>query len=492
MHTQGKIAFFFSVLAMFLVFLADLLLPLGVAVGVLYVLALLLAAGGAERRQFNAAAGLALALTLVALLLKLEADTSWMVYVNRVISLIAIFACAFLINRSHGQSVLLQEQLSLLHKTEQKLRSLFGATCDVIIVADSSGQILDWNNAGERVLGWSAEEMIGQSLTAIMPERFREAHQHGMRRFIDTGEAKLVGRPVELAAVAKSGEEIPIELSLGYWRQDSDTYFCAVIRDIQQRKSSDVALAAYAARLDIKNRELEQFAYAASHDLQEPLRTISSFVDLLEKKHGSRLDGEAREYMNFVLDASQRMKALIAALLDYSRLGRDPTLKQVNANTVVADVVADLGALIAEVNATIVIDDLPQFNAYETEIRVLFQNLIANAIKFRRENVRPRVRLSSWEERDKLVFSVQDNGIGIEERHRNKIFEMFKKLHPQSDYAGAGIGLAHCKKIVELHGGSIWVESKPGEGSIFYFTIPTALKREVNTDAPVELHLTGR
>ncbi|MEP6952393.1 MAG: two-component regulator propeller domain-containing protein [Ginsengibacter sp.] len=226
--------------------------------------------------------------------------------------------------------------------------------------------------------------------------------------------------------------------------------------------------------LEGKNKEMEQFAYIASHDLQEPLRTTTSFVRLLQKQYHGRFDEKADKYFSFISDASERMKALIKNLLEYSQIGSKKELGQADCNETIRNVLADLGILISETGADIKYDLLPVINGYATELKQLFQNLITNAIKFRKKDIPPEINISVQKKECYWQFAFKDNGIGIEEENYEKIFAIFQRLHTQTEYEGSGIGLSHCKKIVELHKGEIWVESRPGEGSTFYFTLPAA------------------
>lgn len=224
-------------------------------------------------------------------------------------------------------------------------------------------------------------------------------------------------------------------------------------------------------KLGQKNKELEQFAYVASHDMQEPLRTTSSFAELLKRQYEGKLDETADKYLTFITQASDRMKVLIKDLLDYSRIGRKGDAERVDCNKILHDVLADLTVVIEETKAEIRSDVLPVINGYPTEIKLLFQNLLTNALKFRKKDVVPRVKISVDKIDNHWQFSVEDNGIGIEKKHSEKIFIIFQRLHPRNEYEGSGIGLAHCKKIVELHGGDIRVESTPGQGTIFRFSV---------------------
>lgn len=235
---------------------------------------------------------------------------------------------------------------------------------------------------------------------------------------------------------------------------------------------SEANLESKNEELEQKNKELEQFAYVASHDLQEPLRTTSSFAELLQRQYKGKLDEKADKYLTFINQSSDRMKVLIKDLLDYSRIGRKKALAQIDCNSIMEGVLADLDVAIKETQAEIRFCQLPVFKGYPTELKQLFQNLIINAIKFRKKNEPPVINISAKRKSNHWEFSCNDNGIGINNEHCERIFIIFQRLHTRNEYEGSGIGLAHCKKIVELHGGKIWVNSTIGAGSTFYFTIP--------------------
>lgn len=228
------------------------------------------------------------------------------------------------------------------------------------------------------------------------------------------------------------------------------------------------------AQLHAKNQEMEQFAYIASHDLQEPVRTISNFAKLLNSDYAGKFDETADKSLNFIINAADRMSSLIKGLLDYSRIGRELRISTIDLSKVISDIKEDLSANLLATNTTLVVDDLPKVIGNETDIRLVFQNLINNSIKFRAKGVGPQIKISVEESKNKWKFSCTDNGIGIEEKHQKKIFQIFQRLHSRQDFEGTGIGLSHCRKIVELHGGKIWVESTLNQGSTFYFTLPNS------------------
>jgi light-regulated signal transduction histidine kinase (bacteriophytochrome) len=224
--------------------------------------------------------------------------------------------------------------------------------------------------------------------------------------------------------------------------------------------------------LEKKNIELEQFVYIASHDLQEPLRTTASFVELFQKQYKGKLDEKADTYLSYILEASGRMRTLINDLLNYSKIGSKNEWQRVDCNIILREVLTDLAVALNEAGAEIRADQLPVIIAHPTGIKQLFQNLITNGIKFSKKGVSPKIQICSEINDDAWKFSFTDNGIGIDKQHSEKVFVIFQRLHTRKEYEGSGIGLANCKKIVELHKGKIWIESIPGTGSTFHFTLP--------------------
>jgi PAS domain S-box-containing protein len=221
------------------------------------------------------------------------------------------------------------------------------------------------------------------------------------------------------------------------------------------------------------NEDLEQFAFSASHDLQEPLRTISIYSELLGRYCGDQLDSNALQYMRFVREGATRMEALVHDLLAYTRTAEFETpTESTDAHEALNAVLSDLGPAISEAGARVSADPLPSVRVHPTHLQQLLQNLIANAVKFRNPGTAPEVHISAERKGDQWIFTVQDNGIGIEPQYRENIFGLFKRLHTNAEYAGTGLGLAICQRIVDRYHGRIWVESQPGRGSAFHFTLP--------------------
>jgi signal transduction histidine kinase len=243
------------------------------------------------------------------------------------------------------------------------------------------------------------------------------------------------------------------------------------IEDISERKAVERALQIHAEELERSNADLEQFAYAASHDLQEPLRMITNFTQLLAKRYEGKLDSDADEFVAYIVDGTSRMHVLINDLLAYARLGSQGLeFARTYCEATLADAVSDLAGAIEENGATVTHDPLPTVMADRNQLTSLFQNLLSNAIKFRAAEP-PVVHVSARRSGDEWIFSVRDNGIGIEPEHFGRIFLIFQRLHARGKYSGTGVGLAICRKIVERHGGKIWIESQTGKGSTFYFTM---------------------
>jgi PAS domain S-box-containing protein len=387
-----------------------------------------------------------------------------------------------LANNFNNMADELEKSIREIEQAQQKFKGLLESAPDAIVIVREEGVIHLVNNQCENIFGYCKHDLIGQKVELLLPERFRTKHPGHRQLFFDNPRARPMGAGLELMGRRKNGEEFPVEVSLSPLETEEGLLVTAAIRDISEKKrlekeirEANVTLEKKVqqrtAELESKNKELEQFAYVASHDLQEPLRTTSSFVELIRKQYQGKLDEHADKYIEYVIQASDRMKTLIKDLLDYSRIGREKKFEQVDCNVIFGEVMADLAKVIKENKAVIIAGNLPVVNAFKTELKLLFQNLISNSIKFQKPGVAPKIEISSYKENGYWQFSFRDNGIGIEKQYQQRIFIIFQRLHNRSVYEGSGIGLAHCKKIVELHGGTIWVESEAGKGSTFYFTL---------------------
>ena len=280
-----------------------------------------------------------------------------------------------------------------------------------------------------------------------------------------------MGAGRDLFGIRKNGTEIQVEIGLNPIETAEGQMVLSSIIDITERKIQESLIKKQVNELEAKNKELEQFAYIASHDLQEPLRTVSNYIQIIEEDYGGQLNEVAKNHLETINLATNRMSTLVRALLDFSRLGRDKKLILADSKKIVTDVIADLENIIKTTGTIIHVGELPRLYVYDTELWQLFQNLIINAIKFRKREVRPEIKIGCKKVNEQWQFYVADNGIGIDSKYFERIFYIFQRLHADGEYEGYGIGLANCKKIVEQHGGKIWVESNSDSGSTFYFSI---------------------
>ncbi len=381
-----------------------------------------------------------------------------------------------------------------LNKSEKQYRQIVETAQEGIWMIDEHNITTFVNQKMCELIEYLPEEITGKNIDFFMNEKSSAIVARQIEKRMKGGTESFYFK-----FKAKSGRIVWTSLSTNPIFDDAGKYkgSLAMVTDITQRKHDEELLQKSQAdlisnniELEQKNKELEQFAYIASHDLQEPLRTISSFVELLQTQYNEKLDDTANQYLTYTMQASERMRTLISDLLSHSRIGFKKELKQVDTNVMLQEVLQNMNATIISSGAEITVGKLPVINGYPTEIKQLFQNLISNAIKFRKKDHPPQIRIFSEMENNSWKFSVSDNGIGIEEKHHEKIFAIFQRLHNRKVYEGSGIGLSNCKKIVDLHKGNIWVRSIPGSGSTFLFNLPeqTDIHKIRTHEAPVELH----
>ena len=354
------------------------------------------------------------------------------------------------------------------------LRLLMDTTPDRIYFKDLQSRFVRNNAAHARSFGATPEQCIGKTDFDFF------SREHAERAFADEQEIIRSGQPVigkVERLTMRDGKQGWASSTKLPWRDAGGRIIgtFGLSRDITARKEAEEKLAEERNLLARSNAELEQFAYVASHDLQEPLRAVASCVQLLQKRYGDQLDARAGEFITHAVDGTKRMQALITDLLAFSRLGTHPhPFAPADCATVLEDALANLAVAIQESGAVVQHDPLPTVLADASQLAQVFQNLIGNAIKFRAER-RPEIRVGARREAGEWRFAVSDNGIGIEPQYFERIFRVFQRLHTRVHSPGTGIGLAICKKIVERHGGRIWIESQPGQGSTFYFTLPDSL-----------------
>ncbi|MCL5027923.1 MAG: PAS domain S-box protein [Bacteroidetes bacterium] len=347
-------------------------------------------------------------------------------------------------------------------------RNLIEVSLDPLVTISAEGKITDVNKATEKATGMPREQLIGSNFSDYFtePQKANEGYQKVLK------DGFVVDYPLIIQHI--SGRSTPVLYNATVYRDEMGEIqgVFAAARDITKLKDSEEEIQKILNDLRRSNQELEQFAYIASHDLQEPLRMISSYTQLLANRYKGKLDSDADDFINFTVDGANRLQALIQSLLAYSRVDRKiKPFEIINCNSVMKQVLDNLKTTIAENQAVVVSEKLPVILGDELQLIQLFQNLIGNAIKFCGKNI-PQIKISVKENLDDWEFSIQDNGIGIDSQYFERIFVIFQRLHPREDYKGVGMGLAIAKKIVEKHGGKIWVDSEIGKGSTFYFTIP--------------------
>ena len=361
--------------------------------------------------------------------------------------------------------------------TEQKhLQEIFEvavqAAPTAMLLVDVEGIIKIANNVAEQVFGYSQAELIDQSIQMLIPERYRSGHARLLKEYFSSPESRPMGLGRELYGLKKDQTEVPIEIALNPIVTAAGTYTLSVIVDTTERLRKEKELKDNVDGLAKANEELEQFAYIASHDLQEPLRKVRSFCQLLEEEYHDQLDTTAKSYLGFIIDGAARMRNLITDLLDYSRIAtQGKTFELVDLAQACAEAAGNLQEAMREQHAEVVIQNLPTVHADYPQVVRLFQNLISNAIKYHRDDS-PRVQVGAEDAGASWTITVRDNGLGIDPKYFERIFLMFQRLHAREEYSGTGIGLAICKRIVDRLKGRIWVESNPGEGSTFFISIP--------------------
>jgi len=372
----------------------------------------------------------------------------------------------------------ISRDLSESKESGAKYRGLLEAAPDAMVVVNQGGEIVLLNVQAEKQFGYRRDELVGKKVKNIIPEGFAERLVSDGLRSAEDALAQQIGTGIELIGRRKDGSDFPIEIMLSPLESAEGILVTAAIRDITMRKKAEAHLLENVKELNRSNEELGQFAYIASHDLQEPLRMVASYTQLLSRRYKGKLDADADEFITFAVDGASRMQQLIQDLLAYSRVGtKGRDLLDISSEEALHYALINLRGAIEDSSALVTHDPLPTVLADEMQLIQLFQNLVSNGIKYQSPGV-PRVHISAAKNDDKKwMFSVKDNGLGIDPQYFGRIFGMFQRLHKREEFAGTGIGLAICKKIVERHGGSISVQSQLGQGSTFYFALTASARK---------------
>jgi two-component system, LuxR family, sensor kinase FixL len=376
-----------------------------------------------------------------------------------------------------------------LAESQARKRAILESSLDPIITINHEGVITEFNRAAEQTFGHPREKVLGSKPSDVLfPAAASAGEQNRINRYLDVGEGSLLGRRVEVTAVRANGDTFDAEMAMTISHEQGAPVLTFFIRDVSRRKKAEDEQSRYAAELERSNRELEQFAYVASHDLQEPLRKIRTFGDRLQMRCADKLDEVGTDCLLRMQSAAERMQTLIDGILSLSRVTtQGQNFVVVDLAEIAREVVSDLEVQIEKVGGRVEVGHLPAIQADPLQMRQLLQNLIANGLKFHRVEQPPVVKVqgrfvhgrehrkpgvSVSQEQCRIVF--EDNGIGFEQKHDERIFGVFQRLHPRDVFEGMGIGLALCRKIVERHGGSITARSVPGQGSVFEVLLPVA------------------
>ncbi|MDO7083299.1 CHASE domain-containing protein [Pseudocolwellia sp. AS88] len=409
------------------------------------------------------------------------AQSAWgMLITGLIFSGIIVLGLVHLIRRREYVEQLVVQRTAELTASEEHHRAIVELAVDGLITIDKFGIIERFNEAAENIFGYPSKEVIGSNIKILMPTSSHQGSDDYFKNKQDETKEQIIsierylGSGKYAKGQHKNGTIFPIEVSVSEIKLGSTIKYSGIVRDISDRVAFEKEREQFIEKLTDSNEELERFAFVCSHDLQEPLRMIRSFSEKLQDhiKEDLEHDEKGKKYFNFVIDGAIRAQALINDILTYSSISNDiKQLEDVNIQDLINVIKKNSLDLTESNTAEITYDPLPNLQGNKTQLFQLFQNLINNGIKYQKTDTKAHVHISAKEAEDHWCFTIKDNGIGMDERHFKKIFEVFQRLHRRSQYAGTGVGLSICKKVVERHGGTIWVESEKGMGSTFYFTL---------------------
>lgn len=364
----------------------------------------------------------------------------------------------------------LVDTIAQVRESEAHTRALLSNLIVGVVSVDEQGIIKTCNPAAERIFGYQESEIIGQNIGLLFPKPEQNEQTSYFKKYLEPGISGMLGVTVEAVGLRKNGSIFPLDLSVAEMQGGENRMFVVILRDISERKLAEEQKASLMADLEDANEELKSFAYVVSHDLKAPLRAIGALADWLSTDYVDKFDEEGKEHMRLLVSRVHRMGNLIDGILQYSRVGR---VREAPVAVDVGEILRDVIDFIApSPNVNIIVEkSLPTIVIEPTRIQQIFQNLLSNAIKYM-DKPQCEIRISCKPEGEHWKFSVSDNGPGIESRHFEKIFQLFQTLAPRDRVESTGVGLALVKKIVEMYGGNIWIESTPGQGSTFFFTLP--------------------
>ena len=351
-----------------------------------------------------------------------------------------------------------------------RLAAIVETAVDAIITIDERGTIDSFNPAAERLFGYARNEVLGKNVSRLMPSPYHEEHDGYLAHYLTTGEKRVIGLGREVVAQRKDGTTFPMLLAVSEMRVGNRRMFTGIVHDITLRKQAEERQALLIRELESANEELKNFAYVVSHDLKAPLRAIATLADWISTDQSEKLDADGKEHLRLLIQRTRRMDSLIDGILQYSRVGR---VREVVVAVDVNEIVEEALAMLApppHIHVEVA-SDLPTVRAERTRMLQVFQNLLSNAIKYL-DKPEGLIRVDCVGHDQEWEFSVSDNGPGIETRHFKRIFQLFQTLAPKDRVESTGVGLSLVKKIVEMYGGRVWIESQPGAGSTFFFTLP--------------------
>ncbi len=362
------------------------------------------------------------------------------------------------------------------HQGEVLLRGVLDTAHDAFVAIDERGRIIAWNRQAESLFGWSREEATGRRLSeTLVPAAYRQRHEEGLRRLLQTGEGPVLNQRLELSALRRDGTEFPVELTIASPLPSKGGLFIpAFLRDIRERRRLEEELKRRASSLEAANKELEAFSYSVSHDLRAPLRAITGFSRILLEDHAGGLDAEGRRVLDVIIDNGNRMGHLIDDLLAFSRLGRKPmVLQRLDMAALAHAVGEELLAGTAGRPVDLRVGPLPQVQGDPALIRQVWMNLLSNALKYSRPRPRTEIEVSGERDGPECRYRVKDNGVGFDMRYVDKLFGVFQRLHEDREFEGTGVGLALVARIVSRHGGRVWAEGQVDRGATFGFSLPS-------------------